>query len=84
MATGTYDKISHKRILLVKSIKRTLTSKYHNVSYDKTRNRWTAVIIHNKQRYGSKRFKTEDEAALHVNKIIDEYGFTDRPKNIVD
>lgn len=84
IATGTYDKIFIQKNALGKKHKKNTASKYHNVSYDKARDRWIAVIIHNKQKYGFKRFKTEKEAALHVNKIIDEHRFTDRPKNIVD
>lgn len=83
MATGTYNKIYTTKNSLGKKHKPNTSSKYHNVSYDKNRDRWTAVIISNKKKYGFKRFKTEEEAALHVNWIIDEYGFTDRPKNII-
>lgn len=31
----------------------------------------------------SKRFKTEAEAALHINWIIDTLNLKDRPKNII-
>lgn len=56
------------------------SSKYHNVTYDKARNKWLAGIRHNKVNLGQKRFKTEEEAAKHVDAIIDQYGL-DRPKN---
>lgn len=84
MATGTYDILYTAKNTLGKKHKPNTASKYHNVSYDKSKNKWVAVIIHNKKRYGFKRFNTEEEAALHVNFIIDEYGFTDRPKNIIE
>lgn len=84
MVTGTYDKIYTQRNSLGKKHKPNTASKYHNVSYDKNRNRWVAVIIHQKQKYGFKRFKTEEEAALHVNWIIDTYNLDDRPKNIIN
>jgi hypothetical protein len=56
-------------------------SKYHNVSYDKSRNKWIGFLRVNKQTYYQKRFDTEIEAAKHVNWIIDILG-VDRPKNI--
>ena len=83
MASGTYQKIFTTRNSLGKKHKPNTASKYHNVSFDKERNKWTAVIISNKKRYGFKRFDTEIEAALHVNWIIDTFNFTDRPKNII-
>ena len=57
---------------------------YRGVSYDKARNKWKASICHNKVNYHQKRFNTEIEAALHYNWIIDEMGFTDRPKNVIN
>ena len=57
---------------------------YRGVSYDKTRNKWMSCIRHNKVNYHQKRFNTEIEAALHYNWIIDEMGFTDRPKNVIN
>lgn len=81
--SGTYNKIFTQKNTLGKKHKPNTASKYHNVGYDKERNKWTAVIISNKQRLGFKRFDTEEEAALHVNWIIDQYNLTDRPKNII-
>ena len=57
-------------------------TKYHNVSYDKSRDKYSAKVTHNTINYGFKRFDTEIEAALHVNWIIDTYNL-DRPKNII-
>ena len=59
-------------------------SKYHNVSYDKNRNKWIAAIRVNNKNMMQKRFNTEEEAALHVNYIIDTLKLTDRPKNIIE
>ena len=81
--SGAYNKIFTSKNSLGKKHKPNTASKYHNVSYDKERKKWTAVIISNKQKLGFKRFDTEEEAALHVNWIIDTYGLTDRPKNII-
>lgn len=83
MATGTYNKIYTTKNSLGKKHKPNTASKYHNVGYDKERKKWTAVVISNKQKLGFKRFDTEEEAALHVNYIIDTYGLIDRPKNII-
>ena len=58
-------------------------SKYYNVWYDKARDKWAAGITINKKKVMSKRFNTEEEAALHVNHIIDTLGLTDRPKNVI-
>lgn len=58
-------------------------SQYHNVSWDKARNKWSAGITINKKCHMRKRFDCEIEAAKHVNHIIDTLGLTDRPKNIV-
>jgi hypothetical protein len=83
MKIGTYAKIYTTKNTLGKKHKPNTASKYHNVGYDKQRGKWTAVVISNKIKYGFKRFDTEVEAALHVNWIIDQYKFTDRPKNII-
>ena len=82
MARGTYDYLFTAKHTLGKKHK-TTHSKFHNVGYDKARDKWIAVIIENKQRLGFKRFDTEIEAALHVNWIIDTYNLTGRPKNII-
>lgn len=55
-------------------------SRYHNVSYDKSRNKWMANIRVDNKSYGQKRFNTEEEAARHVDATIDLYKL-DRPKN---
>lgn len=58
-------------------------TKYHNVGYDKSRNKFYGKVVHNTKVYEFKRFNTEIEAALHVNYIIDKYQL-DRPKNIIE
>lgn len=57
-------------------------SKYHNVTYDRARNKWKGSIRHEGKNLGQKRFNTEEEAGLYVNELIDRYGL-DRPKNII-
>ena len=57
-------------------------SRYHNVSWDNSRNRWIAAVYHDgiDKR---KRFDEEIDAALHVNTLLDYFGITDRPRNII-
>lgn len=81
--TGTYAKIFTMRNSLGKKHLPNAVSKYHNVGYDKSKKRWTACIRVNGENMFFKRFKTEKEAALHVNWIIDELQLTDRPKNTI-
>ena len=59
-------------------------SKYHNVGFDKSRDKWFGVVRLNKVNYYQKRFDTEEEAATHVNWILDTLGLTDRPRNIIE
>lgn len=71
----TYVGLKHKNPL----------SKYHNVSYDKSRSKWVAKVTHNGKNHFQKRFYNEIEAALHVNWIIDKLGLQEeRPKNIIN
>lgn len=58
-------------------------SKYHNVSYEKGRAKWVGSIKINRKTVGNKRFDNEIDAAKHVNYLLDLYGITDRPRNIV-
>lgn len=59
-------------------------SKYHNVGFDTSRGKWRACLRIDGINYQQKRFNTEEEAALHVNYLLDLYGITDRPKNVID
>ena len=83
MKTGTYNKIYTQKNTLGKKHLPNTKSKYHNVTYDKNRNKWVGQIRHQGKNYYMKRFNTEAEAAEHVNWIIDKLGLTDRPKNII-
>lgn len=66
-----------------KGIKLGRSSKFFNVTFDKTRGKWQGGVRHANKNHFIKRFNTEIEAAKHVNWIID-YLKLDRPKNIID
>ncbi len=83
IATGRYDKLYTTKNTLGKKHKKTCKSKYHNVTWDKNRERWQASVRHEKKTWHQKRFKSEKDAALHVNWIIDELDLIDRPKNVI-
>jgi len=83
MATGTYNAMYTNKNSLGKKHLSNTTSKYHNVSYDKARNKWRGCIRSGGKNIESRRFDTEIEAAIHVNNIIDKYGFHDRTRNII-
>lgn len=81
--SGGYDKIFEMKNSLGKKHLPDNHSKYHNVTYHKSRKKWAATIRVNGKNMFPKRFNTEEEAALHVNWIIDELGLKDRPKNVI-
>lgn len=83
MTTGSYDAIYTTKNSLGKKHLPNNHSKFHNVSFHKSRNKWSATIRVNGKNMFQKRFDTEIEAAEHVNWIIDELQLTDRPKNII-
>lgn len=60
------------------------SSKYHNVGWDSARNKWKAHVRHENKNHFPKRFNSEEEAALHVNWILDQLGLTDRPRNNIN
>ena len=62
--------------------KNTASSQYHNVTWDNSRQKWIAAVYHNgiDRR---KRFDDEVDAALYVNTLLDEFGDTERPRNII-
>ena len=66
-----------------KGLKMSKLSKYHNVGYDSTRNKWKASIHLNGKTLLQKRFDTEEAAALYVNWALDELNIHDRPRNVV-
>ena len=78
--TGLKDSTKNKYYVGLKHAKS--VTKYHNVSYDKNRDLFIGKVTHNNKHLEPKRFKTEEEAALHVNYIIDKYNLT-RPKNVI-
>ena len=84
LKSGTYDKIYTQCNTLGKKNNYKRYSNYHNVTFQKSRNKWAATVRINGKNMFPKRFDTEIEAALHVNWIIDELGLTDRSKNIID
>lgn len=59
------------------------TSKYHNVTWDKSRGKWKATLKDQGKMLFQKRFDNEEDAALFVNNKLDELGFTNRPKNVI-
>ena len=81
--SGRYDKLKTTKNALGKKHLKNTYSKYHNVSYHKSKKKWVASIRHNGKNMFSKRFDTEIEAALHVNWILDTLNLTDRPYNVV-
>ncbi len=64
-------------------IRNTSGSVYHNVAWDKYRSKWKTSIWYKGKTVGQKRFNSETEAALYVNKILIDYNITDRPFNII-
>lgn len=64
-------------------VKNGKTSKYNNVTFDPTRNKWKGTMKHKGKMLPQKRFDTEIEAAEYVNYLIDTYELN-RPKNIID
>ena len=58
-------------------------SKYHNVSYHEASSRWTASVSVKNKTTGYKSFMTEEEAAQHVNFLLDKHQLNHRPRNII-
>jgi len=59
------------------------TSKFHNVSWDASRNRWKATLKDKGKMVFQKRFDCEIEAARYVNIMLDTLGYSDRPRNSI-
>lgn len=67
-----------------KGIKKSSTkSQYHNVRWDKSRGKWIGAVSKDNRPYKAKRFAEEIDAARYVNTLLDELGYTDRPRNQV-
>lgn len=60
------------------------SSKYHNVTWDKSRNRWVATLKDAGKTLFQKRFANEIDAAQYVNEMLDMLGITNRPRNIIN
>lgn len=64
---------------------KTGTSQYRNVTYidnPKAVSKWAGSIRHEgKSSFGWKTFRTEEEAARHVDALLDAIGDTSRPRN---
>lgn len=58
-------------------------SRFHNVSWDAARGRWKASVKDKGKMLRQKRFRSEVEAALYVNHVLDEFGLTNRPRNVI-
>lgn len=65
--------------------KRTGISKYHNVTYCdnplRPNRKWRASIRYKRKNYGLRTFLTEEDAARHVDFLLDSIGDTTRPRN---
>ena len=59
------------------------SSKYHNVSWDSSRQKWKATLKDKGKMVFQKRFDCEILAAAYVNLMLDQLGYSDRPRNIV-
>lgn len=68
---------------LGKKHKRNPSSQYHNVSFDKNRDKWIGCVRENNKTIAQKRFNTEIEAAQYVNFLIDKFNLIGRTKNKV-
>ena len=60
-----------------------VTSKFHNVSWDNSRQQWKATLKDKGRMVFQKRFDCELTAAKYVNEMLDVLGYSDRPKNTV-
>lgn len=58
-------------------------SKYHNVSWDSTRQKWKASMKDKGVSLFQKRFDAEADAAMYVNAMLDHFGISDRPRNVI-
>lgn len=67
----------------IKGNKSGLSSNYHNVTWDKSRNKWKASLKDKQKLVFQKRFDSENEAAIYVNNMLDFLGYSDRPRNII-
>lgn len=72
-----------------KGVKVGSTSRFHNVGWDKNRNRFFASVKHNgkniQKNFSVSKYGEEAEllAAQAVNKILDDLNILDRPRNVI-
>lgn len=72
-----------------KGVKVGSTSRFHNVGWDKNRNRFFASVKHNgksiQKNFSVSKYGEEAEllAAQAVNKILDDLNIHDRPRNVI-
>lgn len=59
------------------------TSKYHNVSWDSSRQKWKGTLKDKGRMVFQKRFDSEADAAVYVNGMLDRLGYSDRPRNVI-
>lgn len=59
------------------------SSKYHNVSWDSSREKWKASLKNKGKMVFQKRFDSEIAAAEYVNEMLDSLGIKNRPRNII-
>ena len=59
------------------------TSNYHNVSWDTSRSQWKATLKDGGKMVFQKRFDCEITAARYVNEMLDQLGYSNRPRNII-
>ena len=57
------------------------SSKFHNVTWEPSRQKWKASLKLDGKMQFQKRFNSELEAAQYVNQQLDLLGLTDRPRN---
>ena len=79
-ASGLNNRDRYAYMLGAKSISK---SKYHNVCWDKSRNKWIGSVKVLGKIHAPKRFSGEVDAALYVNWLLDSLGLFDRPRNII-
>lgn len=74
------DHITERQI----GLKSGKSSRFHNVSWDNTRQKWKATLKDKRKMIFQKRFDCEYEAAAYVNHMLDKLGYSDRPRNFFD
>lgn len=58
------------------------SSRFRNVTYDRSRKKWVGSVRVSGKTYKQKRFGSEVEAARYVNQLLDELGLDNRPRNV--